>query len=148
MHKPCQNHISRPVCSARPWSLQWWQWWGLQKPKAYLVKTVCTSNSPSPCSSNRSHFANRLVCTLLKLCVPPQPRTKHCPEQEKRACADNWTQGKISQDRPAGYTQHTQETPPEVPAPDEQGHCTAGYYLFFTRPLLSRARDVADFPNT
>ena len=38
----------------------------------------------------------------------------------------------------------------EVPASDEQEtlHCRALQKLFLTRPLLSRAGDIVNFPNT
>lgn len=49
-----------------------------------------------------------------------------------------------------GHTQHTQETPSETPGSVEQRtlHHRAPQDLFFTRPLLLRAGDAADFHKT
>lgn len=46
--------------------------------------------------------------------------------------------------------QHTWEIFPEEPGPGEQEilHCRALQNLFFIRPLPSKVRDVAGFPNT
>ena len=46
------------------------------------------------------------------------------------------------------HTKHIGETP-EVPGSGEEGtlRCRALQDLFFIRPLLSRAGDIADFPN-
>ena len=73
---------------------------------------------------------------------PTQPATKHCPQQAKRATADNWAERKRGQDSTAGHTQHTRETLPEVPGTGEQEtlHGKALPDLVFIRPLLSRAK--------
>ena len=46
--------------------------------------------------------------------------------------------------------QHTLETLLEAPGPGEQRtlYCRAQQDLFFIKPLPSRTRDIADFPNT
>ena len=74
--------------------------------------------------------------------------TKHCPQQAKRASADDWTEGISGQDT-TEHRQNTLETFPEVPGFGEQGklHYRALQEFFFIRPLPSRAGDVADLPN-
>lgn len=73
-----------------------------------LLKLCTPPVLPCPCSSNcRFHFGSPLAHILLKPVCPPQSGNKHCLYQAKKASADNWTEGKSSQDRIAGHNQHT-----------------------------------------
>ena len=54
----------------------------------------------------RSHFVSRAEHTKLKL-TTFRPGTKDCPQQARRAPADNWCEGQSSQNTAAECTQHT-----------------------------------------
>jgi len=75
--------------------------------------------------------------------------TKPCPEWAESHCRWwDWRQKQLSHNSRAQAT-HIGETP-EAPGSGEQEimHCRALQNLFFIRPLLPRAGDTADIPNT
>ena len=67
-------------------------------------------------------------------------------QQQERGFADDWTKAKEAKPQQEG-THNTHRDIPEAPDSGEQGtlHSQTLQELFLIRPLLSRARDVADF---
>ena len=94
--KPLPPHISQPASSAGP-QFSW---------KCYQVS-----------------FHRQTRVHLVKLATL-RPRTKHCPQQTRRASTDNWPDEYSSHNTTAECTQHTPETLPEVPDP---GHYMMSY---------------------
>ena len=76
---------------------------------------------------NRSHCTSRPEHISLKHATF-RPVTKHCPQQAKRASADDRPEGKSGQDKTAAYKQHTLETFSGVPDLGNKGHHMAGHY--------------------
>ena len=100
------------------------------------------------------HFWQTPGQTQLKPKVAPDwptnnKGTKPFPQQAKGTTADDWTEGKHGSATTVRHMKHTQDTH-EVPGSGEQRtlYCRALEDLFFIKPLSSRARDVANFPNT
>ena len=74
--------------------------------------------------------------------------TKPYPQKAKKAIANDWTKGKRGLTTTIECAQHIGDTS-EVPVSGDQRtlHCNAPQDLFFIRPLLSKAGDIADVPK-
>ena len=73
--------------------------------------------------------------TQLKLMVAPDCLTntgiQPCPQQAKRAIADNWTVGKSGSATIVGHFQHIEEISLKCQIPLNRKYCNAGHYASF-----------------